>query len=347
MFTIIMVIIVKHSVDLSKYQIRTDLAIESIKNIADISKIEIQDNIKITTVKVDEKISNLINKKKGNYVTIEFADVTDSTNYEKVKEVFIIELKKILKKLKINKDSSCLVIGLGNYKSTPDSLGPITANNVLVTNHLYELGELSSEYRRVSILVPGVMGQTGLETSDVILSIVNKFKPDFVLIIDALASQSIERVNKTIQMTDTGIHPGSGIGNSRKEISSEILNIPCIAIGVPTVVDAITIVSDTINYMHKHYTYSKKNINNPLHKLMVTQPNYLKEKIELNAKDKKTLLGIIGTLNDNEIKQLLFEVLSPIGYNMMVTPKEVDFLIEKLSTLIATGINEALHNKKN
>lgn len=347
MFTIIMVIIVKHSVDLSKYQIRTDLAIESIKNIADISKIEIQDNIKITTVKVDEKISNLINKKKGNYVTIEFADVTDSTNYEKVKEVFIIELKKILKKLKINKDSSCLVIGLGNYKSTPDSLGPITANNVLVTNHLYELGELSSEYRRVSILVPGVMGQTGLETSDVILSVVNKFKPDFVLIIDALASQSIERVNKTIQMTDTGIHPGSGIGNSRKEISSEILNIPCIAIGVPTVVDAITIVSDTINYMHKHYTYSKKNINNPLHKLMVTQPNYLKEKIELNAKDKKTLLGIIGTLDDNEIKQLLFEVLSPIGYNMMVTPKEVDFLIEKLSTLIATGINEALHSKKN
>ena len=96
--------------------------------------------------------------------------------------------------------------------------------------------------------------------------------------------------------------------------------------------------------MHKHYTYSKLNINNPSHKLMVTQPNYLKEKIELNKKDIETLLGIVGTLEENEIKQLLFEVLSPIGYNMMVTPKEVDFLIEKLSNLIGNGINETLHN---
>lgn len=145
-------------------------------------------------------------------------------------------------------------------------------------------------------------------------------------------------------LTIKGRYPGSGIGNSRKEISYETLNIPCIAIGVPTVVDAITIVSDTINYMHKHYTYSKLNINNPLNKLMAYSPNYLKEKIELNKKDKETLLGIVGTLEEEEIKQLLFEVLSPIGYNMMVTPKEVDFLIEKLSNLIGNGLNEALHN---
>ena len=250
----------------------------------------------------------------------------------------------MLNLLKIDKKASCLIIGLGNSKSTPDSLGPLTVNNIIVTNHLFELNELSDEYRRVSVLVPGVMGQTGLETSDVISSIVDKFKPNFIILVDALASQSVERVNKTIQMTDTGIHPGSGIGNSRKEISYETLNIPCIAIGVPTVVDAITIVSDTINYMHKHYTYSKLNINNPLHKLMAHSPNYLKEKIELNKKDKETLLGIVGTLEEDEIKQLLFEVLSPIGYNMMVTPKEVDFLIEKLSSLIGNGINEALHN---
>ena len=144
-------------------------------------------------------------------------------------------------------------------------------------------------------------------------------------------------------MTDTGIHPGSGIGNSRKEISYETLNIPCIAIGVPTVVDAITIVSDTINYMHKHYTYSKLNINNPINKLMAYSPNYLKEKITLNKKDKEALLGIVGTLEDNEIKQLLFEVLTPIGFNLMVTPKEVDFLIEKLSLIIGNGINKSLH----
>ena len=334
----------KHSVDLSKYQIRTDLAIESIKDIKNISKEKIEENIKITNVVVDDKVSELINKKKGNYITIEFDDVTDSSNYEKVKKVFVRELNNLLNLLKIDKKASCLIIGLGNSKSTPDSLGPLTINNIIVTNHLFELDELSSEYRRVSVLVPGVMGQTGLETSDVISSIVNKFKPDFIILIDALASQSVERVNKTIQMTDTGIHPGSGIGNSRKEISYETLNIPCIAIGVPTVVDAITIVSDTINYMHKHYTYSKLNINNPLNKLMAYSPNYLKEKIELNKKDKETLLGIVGTLEENEIKQLLFEVLSPIGYNMMVTPKEVDFLIEKLSSLIGIGINETLHN---
>lgn len=334
----------KHSVDLSKYQIRTDLAIESIKDIKNISKEKIEDNIKITNVVVDDKVSELINKKKGNYITIEFDDVTDSSNYEKVKKVFVRELNNLLNLLKIDKKASCLIIGLGNSKSTPDSLGPLTINNIIVTNHLFELDELSNEYRRVSVLVPGVMGQTGLETSDVISSIVDKFKPDFIILIDALASQSVERVNKTIQMTDTGIHPGSGIGNSRKEISYETLNIPCIAIGVPTVVDAITIVSDTINYMHKHYTYSKLNINNPLNKLMAYSPNYLKEKIELNKKDKETLLGIVGTLEEEEIKQLLFEVLSPIGYNMMVTPKEVDFLIEKLSNLIGNGLNEALHN---
>ncbi len=334
----------KHSVDLSKYQIRTDLAIESIKDFKNISKEKIEENIKITNVVVDDKVSKLINKKKGNYITIEFEDVTDSSNFDKVKKVFVRELNNLLNLLNINKKASCLIIGLGNSKSTPDSLGPLTINNIIVTNHLFELDELSNDYRRVSVLVPGVMGQTGLETSDVISSIVDKFKPDFIIIIDALASQSIERVNKTIQMTDTGIHPGSGIGNSRKEISYETLNIPCIAIGVPTVVDAITIVSDTINYMHKHYTYSKLNINNPLNKLMAYSPNYLKEKIELNKKDKETLLGIVGTLEEDEIKQLLFEVLSPIGYNMMVTPKEVDFLIEKLSNLIGNGLNEALHN---
>ena len=334
----------KHSVDLSKYQLRTDLAIESIKDIKNISKEIVEENIKITNVVVDDKVSKIINKKKGNYITIEFDDITDSDNFEKVKKIFIRELNKLLNLLKINPKASCLIVGLGNSKSTPDSLGPLAINNIIVTNHLYELEQLDENYRRVSVLVPGVMGQTGLETSDVIASIVSKFKPDFMIIIDALASQSIERVNKTIQITDTGIHPGSGIGNSRKEISYETLNIPCIAIGIPTVVDAITIVSDTINYMHKHYTYSKLNINNPLNKLMIGSPNYLKEKIETNKKDKETLLGIVGTLKEDEIRQLLFEVLSPIGYNMMVTPKEVDFLVERLSYLIGNGINETLHN---
>ena len=335
-----------HNIDLSNYKIRTDLAIEAIDNkkIKGItSKKIIEEGIKVTEVMIDEEASQIINKKKGNYITIEFEDVTDYENGKKVEKKFSSELTKLINKLNIDKEASCLIVGLGNSKSTPDSLGPLVINNVLVTNHLFELEEVTDGYRRVSVLVPGVMGQTGLETSEVISSLVDKFKPNFLIAIDALASQSIERVNKTIQMTDTGIHPGSGIGNSRKEISYETLKIPCIAIGVPTVVDAITIVSDTINYMHKHYTYSKLNINNPLNKLMAYSPNYLKEKITLNKKDKETLLGIVGTLEENEIKQLLFEVLTPIGFNLMVTPKEVDFLVEKLSLIIGNGINKALH----
>lgn len=335
-----------HNIDLSNYKIRTDLAIEAIDNkkIKGITSKEIiEEGIKVTEVMIDEEASQIINKKKGNYITIEFEDVTDYENGKKVEKKFSSELTKLINKLNIDKEASCLIVGLGNSKSTPDSLGPLVINNVLVTNHLFELEEVTDGYRRVSVLVPGVMGQTGLETSEVISSLVDKFKPNFLIAIDALASQSIERVNKTIQMTDTGIHPGSGIGNSRKEISYETLKIPCIAIGVPTVVDAITIVSDTINYMHKHYTYSKLNINNPLNKLMAYSPNYLKENITLNKKDKETLLGIVGTLEENEIKQLLFEVLTPIGFNLMVTPKEVDFLVEKLSLIIGNGINKALH----
>ena len=202
----------------------------------------------------------------------------------------------------------------------------------------------------MSAINPGVMGTTGIETSDIIASIIDKIKPDFVIVIDALASQSIERVNKTIQMTDTGIHPGSGVGNSRKEISKEVLGIPVIAIGVPTTVDAVTIVSDTINYMYKHFSYTKENINNPSNKLMISSPNYLKKNIRINKKDKSKLLGMIGNLDEQETRQLIYEVLSPVGYNLMVTPKEIDFLIDKLSYIIGEGINKSLHkniDKKN
>lgn len=339
-----------HEIDLGKYKTRTDLAIEamegsSLEGITQTVK-EI-DGLQITDVTVDEKGSKAINKKPGNYITIEFQDVTDYENGKKVEQVFSAELKNMLSKMKISKQASCLVIGLGNSKSTPDALGPLSIDSILVTNHLFMLGDIEQGFRPVAAFTPGVMGQTGLETSDMILGVVNQFKPDFMIVIDALASQSVERVNRTIQMTDSGIHPGSGIGNSRKEISRDTLHIPVLAIGIPTVVDAVTIVSDTIKYMHKHYSYSRANIHNPANRLMTSSPNYLKKTIKVDENDKKTLLGIVGTLKEGEIKQLLFEVLTPIGYNLMVTPKEVDFVIEKLSTIIANGINSALHFKIN
>ena len=343
-----MVIIVNKEVDLSKYELRTDLAIESIDSSSSIDGIEKSiknvDDVKVTTVKVNETGSKKINKKVGKYITVEFIDVTDSNNRKKVLDVFSAELKNLLNDCQIKKDDSCLVIGLGNSSSTPDSLGPLSVNNVLVTNHLFELNELSDCFRRVSAINPGVMGTTGIETSDIILSIVEKLKPNFILVVDALASGSIERVNKTIQMTDTGIHPGSGVGNSRKEISKDILGIPVIAIGVPTTVDAVTIVSDTINYMYKHFSYTKENVNNPSNKLMVSTPNYLKKAVKVDDKDKNNLLGLVGLLNEEEVKQLIFEVLTPIGYNLMVTPKEIDFLVDKLAYVIGNGINKALHS---
>ena len=172
---------------------------------------------------------------------------------------------------------------------------------------------------------------------------VKSSKPDFLIVIDALASGSIERVNKTIQITDTGISPGSGIGNSRKEISIDTIGIPVIAIGVPTVVDAVTVVSDTINYMHKNYAFNKKYLTNPMSRLISnTKINYLKEKIDIKEEDKSYLLGLVGTLTESEIKQLIYEVLTPIGYNLMVTPKEVDFEIKILSEIISGSINKVL-----
>lgn len=336
------------NVDLKKYQLRTDLAIEALAGIDEKNGIITQEinkkGIKITSVDVLENGTKLINKKMGRYITIEFDDIIDTDRKETVKEIFCDELKKLLTFLNINENSTCLIIGLGNDKSTPDALGPSVIDNVIVTKHLFDLGTVSDGYRSVSAISPGVMGQTGIETSEIIFGIVKRVNPDFIIIVDALASSSLSRINKTIQMTDTGIHPGSGVGNTRKEISYELLKIPVIAIGIPTVVDAVTIVSDTINFMQKQMAYNKKNIKNPASRL--TNPNmvdYTKEDHDLTDEEKENLMGIIGTLSDDQMKQLIYEVLSPIGYNLMVTPKEIDFLIEKLSDIVAGGINMALH----
>ena len=337
----------KHEIDLKNYQIRTDLIVEQVTDENNVStKVYDENGIKITTVEVDKNMSEQINKKVGDYVTIEFDDVTDSHNQEIVKKIFSEQLLEIIKKTKIKDSDKCLIIGLGNDKSTPDSLGPLTIDKVLVTNHLFMYGQVEEGFRSVSAIIPGVTGTTGIETSDLIKSVVDGIKPDFLIMIDALASQALDRVNKTIQISNTGIHPGSGVGNSRKEISKDTTGIPVIAIGIPTVVDAVTVVSDTINYMQKHYAFHKKFIKNPLSKLVSsTQINYLKKEVDFEKEDKINLLGIVGSLNEMEIKQLILEVLTPIGYNLMVTPKEVDFIVEKLATILGEGINISLHEK--
>ena len=330
-------------IDLSKYQVRTDLAIDDLEESKKLKgvkyKTDIINGIKVTNVELDSE--NDLDKKKGKYITLEFDDVTDTNNMRKVIETLTLVLKKILK---LKKDSYGLIVGLGNDKSTPDSLGPLVVEDIIVTNHLYVLNEMSENYKRLSAINPGVTGETGIETSDIIESIVEKIKPSYIIVIDSLASKSIERLNKTIQITDTGIHPGSGIGNKRKEISFETLGIPVIAIGVPTVVDATVIVSDTINFIYKNYAFNKEYLNNPKSKLTFNNVNYLEKQVTEDKEDKEKLLGLVGTLDEIELQKLIFEVLNPIGYNLMVTPKEIDFIIHKLSTVISSSLNNSIHN---
>src|SRR5690606_24156142 len=169
----------------------------------------------------------IVGKKAGEYLTLESQGIRQQ-NKEMEKElvrIFAKEFNAFMKKLNLKENSSCLVVGLGNWNVTPDALGPMVCENLLVTRHLFELHPETVEdgYRSVAALAPGVMGLTGIETSDIIFSVVKKIKPDFVIVIDALASRAISRVNATIQISDTGIHPGSGVGNKRKELSKETL----------------------------------------------------------------------------------------------------------------------------
>ena len=341
----------KHEIDLSLYSIRTDLVIDTItQEQASLvtEKKTAYDAISVSEVNIDSKNSALLGKKEGKYITIKFEDVTDHVNRANLIEVVTQELRELLDYLHIAPSDKCFVVGLGNRNSTPDALGPKTLDQCFITKYLFDMegAEVEPGIRNVSGFVPGVMGSTGIESSDVILGIVEKTKPDFILAIDALASSSMERLSKTIQMTDTGIHPGSGVGNSRKEISQATIGIPVIAIGIPMVVDLATIVSDTIHYFLRQMSYNKENYSKGSHKLTpVTARNYLKHQEHLSKEEKEKLLGMVGTLSEEAIKSLMFEVLTPIGFNMMVTPKEVDFVVDYLSEVLGKSINQSLHTK--
>ncbi len=337
-----------HEIDLKKYEVRTDLVVDILTQLENQQGVHVQEekegSLSITDVSLDKE--NALGKKEGRYITILFDDVTDQGNRKEVEQVFQKYLKSLLEEKGLL-GKTCLVVGLGNRESTPDSLGPRVASNVLVTRYLFEIPEVTVEegYSSVAAICPGVSGTTGIESSDIILGIVEKIHPDFILAIDALASSSIERINRTIQMTDTGIHPGSGIGNKRKEISQDTIGIPVLAIGVPTVIDGVTIVSDTISYMLKQFSYNKENYQNASQKLApVVSKNYLHQKDNLTVEEKEKLLGMVGNLTEDEIKSLIFEVLTPIGYNLMVTVKEVDFTIEQLEKILSLVINKTLHS---
>ena len=334
-----------HEVDLSKYRLRTDLIVEHLSNFKGYKKEEEQyKDIKIETITLDKDNAKLVSKKEGIYKTIYFEDVTDENNFNNLLHATTLALKDLLKSINIEDNYSALIVGLGNRKATPDALGPLTIDSIKITRQIVELGlPLDSKYRVISSLVPGVMGTTGIETKEIIEGVIEKTKPDFLIVIDALAASSLERINKTIQITDTGIHPGSGLLNNRFEISKETLGLPVIAIGIPTVVDATTIVSNTINYIFRHFSYEKENINNNKLKLVPQfSRDYKNHDKTLNKKEREEVMGLIGNLEEDEIKTLITEVLTPLGYNLLVTPKEIDFVIEKLSLLLSKALNKSL-----
>lgn len=261
---------IMHKLELNDKGIRTDLIVDQENKKIKKSVRRSYKDVKVLNCESDEY----------NYTTIFFKDVTDRESFRNVQKVLIEELEKYLN---IKKKDKVLVIGLGNKYATPDSLGPNTIENILVTRHLFLLGDVEEGYTNVSVYKPDVIGNTGIESIGIIKSIIREIKPTKVIVVDALKASKLERLSKTIQITDSGIHPGSGISNDRGEISNKTMGCDVIAIGIPTVVDINTIIEE---------------------------------------KTEKLFKG---------------------DENFIVTPTNIDFLIERLSQLLSGTLNIILH----
>ncbi|MBR2500503.1 MAG: GPR endopeptidase [Clostridia bacterium] len=303
---------------------RTDLALEAhemlLEAANELSGVtmteEENDEVKISRIEIKTKeAENAMGKPVGNYITIEIPDVslTLSESNEKISKAISKELSSLLN---LSENSTILVVGLGNRFITPDALGPSVISKLMVTRHLFQYipEEIDEGLRPVCAVAPGVLGLTGIETVEIIKGITDKIKPDAIIAIDALAARNVKRIVSTIQLADTGISPGAGVGNNRKGLNQEYLSVPVIAIGMPTVIDAATITSDTIDSL-------KKNMESPL-----------------------GVIGSISHMDEDERYATIKKSLSDELLSFIVTPKNIDSLIDKASTIVAGGINLALHN---
>ncbi len=309
------------------FSFRTDLAVEmrdaykkaQQTDVPGVSSEEEEiDDVKITRVKIEtEEGAGHIGKPVGNYVTLDAPKIklNDAETNERIYKVLARELRKLTG---TDIKQSVLVVGLGNQNVTPDALGPKVVQDVEVTRHILEYAPdiLNRPVRSVSAISPGVLGTTGMETSEVVRGVIDKIKPDFVIAIDALASRKLERISTTIQIADTGIIPGSGIGNKRMAMSKETLGVPVIAIGVPTVVDAATMANDTIELML--------------------------ENMDKNTSQSTNDYDRIKPMEQDEKYGLIKEVLEPYVGDLVVTPKEIDEIIDSVSDVVSQGINYAL-----
>ena len=290
--------------------IRTDLAIEARElageQIPGIEHFEKPGEIPVDIVRVlDEKGKKAIDKEIGEYITIEVSKLKerDPAFEERAAQCFAEELRRLCGGLK--PDDTVLVIGLGNSNMTPDSLGPKVVERVMVTRHIHEYipEQIDERMRPVCAMTPGVLGVTGIETFEIIKGVVQRVKPAAVLVIDALAARKVTRIGSTVQLSDAGISPGSGVGNKRRALDRKRLSVPVIAIGVPMVSYAYTIAIDAIS-------------------------------------------GIAEALHLEQTEKMEEEAGRVVAHSageMVVTPKEIDLLVEDAAQVVANGINLALH----
>ena len=315
---------------IEKYSVRTDLALEEKERFesdnVEISGVVLEEDydetleIRITRVKIEtENGAKAMGKPAGVYLTLEAPNlaVPDEDYHREISEKLADHMEELLHENHLTgRDISVLVVGLGNRQVTPDALGPYVADNLCVTRHIVrEYGKYAMGMERaqlVSAIVPGVMGQTGMETLEIVKGVVTETKPDLVIAVDALAARNSRRLNRTIQIADTGIHPGSGVGNHRNGLTRETLGIPVIGIGVPTVVDAATIVSDTM------------------------------ENLIQAMETSETLKGmgeVLKMYNNAEKYELVKELISPHLNGMFVTPKDEDEMVKQISYTISESLN--------
>lgn len=312
---------------IDKYNVRTDLALEEkerfLSDNVEIPGVILEESydeereMRMTTVVIEtEKGARAMGKPVGTYITLEAPNmaVPDEGYHEEISKELTKFLRKIIKE---KKEYSVLIVGLGNRKVTPDALGPYVVDNLKITRHMIrEYGKYAVEdehARMVSAIAPGVMGQTGMETVEILKGVVEETKPDFLIAIDALAARSSKRLNRTIQIADTGIHPGSGVGNYRNAINEETVGVPVVAIGVPTVVDAATIVNDAM------------------------------ESLIAALETSETLRGVgvvMQGYNAAEKYELVKELISPHLNGMFVTPKDIDDTIRRISFTISEALNQ-------
>ena len=321
-----------------EFDIRTDLALEEKEsfegNGGELPGVVLKEkkteggSVKLTEVRIlNEQGARAMGKPVGAYLTLEADELQtpDEDYHSHVADELAEQLKGLMKAAGWNEEKapSLLVVGLGNRFVTPDSLGPRAVGNLRVTSHLVKDGieGRKQAYPALSAIAPGVMAQTGMETAQILHGIIQETEPDLVIAIDALAARSVRRLATTIQLTDTGIHPGSGVGNHRHSLTRESLGVPVIAIGVPTVVGAAAIVHDTISAL-----------------LGVLQEN----------ESSRSTGEWIRQMDPEGQYQLIRELLEPEFGPMYVTPPDIDQSVQQLSFTISEGIHRAVfENGKN